>query len=67
MQQSGSKFAIRHVRQLLKQRDSQKTVMDTGNSKGLLARNTPKSNKMDNGIDSIADYVLSIRKAFNNE
>ncbi len=35
--------------------------------KGLLARNMPKANPIKNKMDSIADYVLSIKKAFNND
>ena len=34
--------------------------------KGLLSRNMPKKQNVNTGIESMADYILSIREAFND-
>ena len=41
-------------------------IQDEEDKKGLLSRNMPKKQDVNTGIESMADYVLSIRKAFND-
>ena len=65
MEQSGSKQAIRNMKKYLeiKERNSQPVDED---KKGLLSRSMPKKENVNTGIESMADYILSIRKAFND-
>ena len=65
MEQSGSKQAIRNMKKYLdiKNRTNKPIEED---KKGLLSRNMPKKQDVNTGIESMADYVLSIRKAFND-
>ena len=47
----------------IRERNSQPVDED---KKGLLSRNMPKKENVNTGIESMADYILSIRKAFND-
>ena len=65
MEQSGSKQAIRNMKKYLEIRERNSQPVDE-DKKGLLSRNMPKKENVNTGIESMADYILSIRKAFND-
>jgi|TARA_R100000458_G_C8114284_1_gene135805 hypothetical protein len=65
MEQSASKIACRNMTRYIKEGGYEQPAEES--KKGLLARNMPKENPIKNKMDSIADYVLSIKKAFNND
>ena len=65
MEQSGSKQAIRNMKKYLEIRERNTKPFDE-DKKGLLSRNMPKKENVNTVIESMADYILSIRKAFND-
>ena len=65
MEQSGSKQAIRNMKKYLEIRERNSQPVDE-DKKGLLSRTMPKKENVNTGIESMADYILSIRKAFND-
>ena len=65
MEQSGSKQAIRNMKKYLEIRERNTKPFDEY-KKGLLSRNMPKKENVNTRIESMADYILSIRKAFND-
>ena len=65
MEQSGSKQAIRNMKKYLEIRERNSQPVDE-DKKGLLSRNMPKKENVNTGMDSMADYILSIREAFND-
>jgi hypothetical protein len=62
VEQSGSKQAIRNMKKYLEIRERNSQPVDE-DKKGLLSRNIPKKENVNTGIESMADYILSIRKA----
>ncbi len=65
MEQSGSKQAIRNMKKYLEIKNRNNKPIEE-DKKGLLSRNMPKKENINTGMDSMADYILSIREAFND-
>ena len=64
MEQSASKVACRNMTRYIKEGGYEQPAEES--KKGLLSRNMPKKENVNTGIESMADYILSIRKAFND-
>lgn len=67
MEQSGSKIAIRNIKQFLQSRQSINDAMQNTDKKSLLARTIQKENPIKTDMDLIADTILHIRKVFKND
>tara|TARA_X000001388_G_C2132049_1_gene85416 strand:+ start:98 stop:301 length:204 start_codon:yes stop_codon:yes gene_type:complete len=65
VEQSGSKQAIRNMKKYLEIKNRNNKPIEE-DKKGLLSRNMPKKENINTGMDSMADYILSIREAFND-